>query len=136
MASFLEYILASISLLKVFDFKFLGLHRLIRSLVGNKQTPERWLNFRYWRKGRHSILFLLNSLKGVIYWNKQKYVFKILTFYLAYKEKTNMANDNSSFLSLSRFWSVCRSYFDRNHNNLLLFFHILNFIFHFVDFYD
>ena len=122
--------------IKSFWFQNFGFAQVGLVFGRKKQNPERLLNFRYWRKGRHSILILLNSLKGVIYWNKQKYVFMILTFYLAYKEKTNMANGNSSFLSLCRFWFICRSYFDRNHNNLLLFFHVLNFIFHVFDFFD
>ena len=45
MASFLEYILASVSLLNIFYFKFLALHRLVWSLVGNKQKPREMVKF-------------------------------------------------------------------------------------------
>ena len=51
MASFLEYILASISSLNIFDFKFLGLHRLVWSLVGNKQKHREIVKFSILEKG-------------------------------------------------------------------------------------
>ena len=51
MASCLEYILASISLLNIFYFKFLGLHRLVWSLVGNKHKPREMVKFSILEKG-------------------------------------------------------------------------------------
>ena len=51
MASFLEYVLALISLLNIFNFKCLGLHRLIWSLIRNRKKLREIVIFSILEEG-------------------------------------------------------------------------------------